>query len=252
MESRAKRRASPSGPTEEAKGPGATKRARKTPTETLATTPADAEGTSAPLTALDIFGLCITRAENLIQIHAAAHGTRARPAPFLADAHRAAIVLAVSALDAFVRTFVIGRIRRLLADKTATLPDSLSDRIKRFLKEDGLLDAARKDDLLERVEKAFRSDFERKSFQGTKNISEIMKLVGHDDIFHEIASNAQCNEDRLKSDLDKYTSRRHVIAHRGDYDLTQRPPVEQQVLKKDAVACIKLVKTIAETIQDLP
>ena len=64
-----------------------------------------AAGTGGPtLTSFDIFGFCIERAQNLIKIHKAAHGRQERPERFLADAHRAAIVLAISALDAYVGT----------------------------------------------------------------------------------------------------------------------------------------------------
>jgi len=58
----------------------------------------------------------------------------------------------------------------------------------------------RKDDLLERVEKALRSDFERRSFQGTKNIEEHLRIAGYEDVFHEVAVKAHLNEDALRGD----------------------------------------------------
>ena len=146
------------------------------------------------LSPLDVFKISLARAENLLRIHKAAHGIRAKPEKYLADAHRAAIVLAVSALDAFVRTFILHRIRLLVA-RPAALPDSLGARVKTFLKEDGLLEAARKSDLQERVEKAFQADFEKKSFQGTKAIAECMEMVGFPNIFHTIAVKLDINEE---------------------------------------------------------
>lgn len=199
----------------------------------------------------DIFELCIQRARNLVKLHEAAHGKAGKPEKFTADAHRAAIVLAVSALDAFVRDFVIARTRALLAAKAVALPPALSTEIKKFVKEDALIDAARKDDLLERVEKAFRSDFERRSFQGTKNIEEQLRIVGYDDVFHAVAVKGGLNEDTLRADLNRFTERRHAIAHRGDYDLTEKPPQEQVVTKKDAQDCIKLMCRIAKHMHEL-
>lgn len=214
-------------------------------TETAAK-PGNPPGPGLPiLTSYDIFEVCIGRAGNLLKIHDAAHGKQGKPERYLADAHRAAIVLAISALDAFVRTFLVDRIRRLLADKSATLPGLLSEQIRKFLKDDQLLEAARKDDLLDRVEKAFQADFERRSFQGTRSIGEIMKLIGHDDIFHEVAKAAKMNEEQLCASLDHFTNRRHVVAHRGDYDLHQRPQKENVVTKRDAQDCIKTVKVVA-------
>jgi hypothetical protein len=204
-----------------------------------------------PLSSHDIFELCVQRARNLVKLHEAAHGKAGKPEKYTSDAHRAAIVLAISALDAFVRDSVISRTRTLLAAKTSSLPPSLTEQIKKFLKDDDLLQAARKDDLLERVEKAFRSDFEKRSFQGTKNIEEQFRIVGYQDVFHEVAIKAGMNEDTLRADLDRFTRRRHAIAHRGDYDLSVNPPRENVVTKKDAEDCIKLVCRIAKQIHEL-
>lgn len=234
----------------EAKGKGVARGGAQPPSETRGTD-VPTQATAEPLTSYDIFDLCVQRAKNLVKLHEAAHGKAGKPERYTSDAHRAAIVLAVSALDAFVRDFVITRTRVLLASKSLALPAALSAQIKKFLKDDDLLEAARKDDLLERVEKAFRSDFERRSFQGTKNIEEHLRIVGYDAVFHEVAVNAHVNEDTLREDLDRFTQRRHAIAHRGDYDLTQNPPKENVVTKKDAEDCIKLMCRIATHMHEL-
>lgn len=202
-------------------------------------------------TPFDIFQKCIERAKNLLKIHEAAHGKKSKPDKFLADAHRAAVVLTISALDAFIRTFVIERIRGIIADKKKDIPTELSNKIKSFLKDDGLLEAARKDDLLERVEKAFRGDFERKSFQGTKAIEECFKMIGYSKVFNDLSIELNINEETLREKFNEYTQRRHDIAHSGDYDLNQRPPLEQQISKKYAQDCIKLFEKIASHIKKL-
>jgi len=230
----------------QAKGKG-TRTAGPAPTDTNGSSSQKTE-TAERVTSFDIFELCICRARNLIKLHQAAHGRQGKPEPYASDAHRAAIVLAVSALDAFVRDFVINRTRDLLARKEQTLPTALSVQIRKFIKDEDLLEAARKDDLLERVEKAFRADFERRSFQGTRNIEEQIKVVGYNDIFHEVALAARVNEDELRTKLDGFTRRRHAIAHHGDYDLTQRPPKESVVTKKDAQECIRLACLVAKHI----
>jgi hypothetical protein len=206
---------------------------------------------TAPTTSLAIFELCVQRAKNLVKLHEAAHGRAGKPQSYTSDAHRAAIVLAVSALDAFVRDFVISRTRVFLVAKNTPLPSAMSAQIRKFLQQEDLLEAARKDDLLERVEKAFRSDFEKRSFQGTKNIEDCFKLIGYEDIFHDLAIDAGMNEDTLRSDLNRFTLRRHAIAHRGDYDLDQNPPKEKIITKKDAEDCIKLVCKVAKQMHEL-
>jgi hypothetical protein len=219
-------------------------------TETAATVYSGPLGRQT-LNSYEIFELCIQRARNLVKLHEAAHGKAGKPEKYTSDAHRAAIVLAISALDAFVRDFVIARAMTLLASRSAPLPVALSTEIKRFLKDDALIDAARQDNLLERVEKAFRAEFEKRSFQGTKNIEEQLKIVGYEDIFHEVAITSGLNEDNLRADLNRLTDRRHAIAHRGDYDLTEKPPRENVVTKKDAEDCIKLMCRIAKHMHGL-
>ncbi len=79
---------------------------------------------------------------------------------------------------------------------------------------------------MERVDEAFRSDFEKRSFQVTKNIEEHLRIVGYENVLHEVAVKAHLNENTLRADLDRFTLRRHAIAHRGDYDLSEnRMPV---------------------------
>jgi hypothetical protein len=236
----------------QAKGKGAS-RSKRPDLDTTQAAAAEGDTTTATesWTAYDIFQHCIERANNLLKLHAAAHGRRAKPEKYMSDAHRAAIVLSVSALDAFIRTFVIERVRYTLADQSISLPGSLRDKITKFLKPEELIEAARRNDLLERVEKAFRSDFERRSFQGTRVIAEYMEIVGFSDIFHDVAKNAGCNEDTLRQNLDKFTNRRHEIAHRGDYDLSNNPPSENIISKKEAAECIKVTELVALQIHKM-
>ncbi len=135
-----------------------------------------------------------------------------------------------------------------MADKKMSIPDPLKDQIRKFIKDDELFEAARKDDLHVRVEKAFRNDLEKRSYQGPAGIEEALKLVGYPGILHQVAMNSRSNEDQLRTDLERHTKRRHSIAHRGDYDMEQNPPVEKPIKKKDAEDCIKMVKLIAHHI----
>ncbi len=203
------------------------------------------------LTSYDIFLLCIGRAKNLIKIHEIVHGKKSKPPKEFSDMHRASVLLAISALDAFIRTFVISEVRNILVDTKLNLHESLLTKIKKYMNHDVVIDAARKDDLIDRVEKILQLDFEKQSFQGTKNITEGMQILGHDDIFREVAIRARMNEETLRKDLDEFTNRRHAIAHRGDYDLNQKPPTENIITKKYAHDCIKLVVTIASHINSI-
>lgn len=202
-----------------------------------------------PATPLAIFEQSIDRAKNLLTIHGMAHGEASRPPALLADAHRASIVLAVSALDAYIRTLVVNKVLTKLKDVSKPVPPRLRDQLKQLIGQDDLLDAARIGDLSTRVEKALKDKMEESSFQGVAKITEAMKLIGHEDIFKDVARSASLNEQELKESIGRFTKRRHIIAHCGDYDLTQTPPIENTITKREAEECIKVMQTVARQIE---
>jgi len=206
---------------------------------------------SAPVTSYSIFESSIRRAENLLQMRKVPQNAAIKLTSHFSDARRAAIVLAVAALDAYVRTFVVEEIMAKLVDLKSQVPGKLRDHAKEFLGQDGLFDAARNGDLNSRLEKAFRESFEERSFQGVKNIEDAMRLIGHDNVFHTIACSASVNEDHLKRDLSRFTKRRHLIAHCGDYDLNQNPPQENDISDEDVRRCVETVKLMALEIHRL-
>jgi len=202
-----------------------------------------------PTTAYAIFERSIDRANNLLTIHHMAHGSASRPPMLLADIHRASIVLAVSALDAYIRTLVVNRVLAKLKDITKVIPAKLRDELKQLLGQDELLDAARIGDLSSRVERALKDKFEESSFQGVSRITQALKLIGIDDVFKDVARSASMNEQKLKEGLGRFTNRRHIIVHCGDYNLTETPPCENTIKMKDARDCIALVRKIASEIE---
>lgn len=192
--------------------------------------------------AYDIFLKTIKRAKNLVETHK--DGIKCAEHHY--DSFRAAVVLSISALDAYTRTLVIEKILEQLSDQTKELPEKLKIYIKGLLSQDALLDAGRKYQFREKVEKAIRADFETKSFQGEYKIDFYMELAGYKDIFEKVSHSANRSKSRLRDDIEKYTKRRHVIAHCGDYDLTQIPHTEKDIDKEFAKHCIEIVMVFAE------
>jgi len=206
---------------------------------------------SEPVTCYVIFASSLKRAENLFLLGQSPSAKTDKINKEILDARRAAIVLAVAALDAYVRTFVVEKILAKLADLKQNVPTKLKEKAKDFLGHDGLFEAARNGDLGSRLGKAFRESFEEKSFQGVRNIDEAMKLIGYEDVFHMIALSASVNEDHLKRDLGRFTKRRHLIAHCGDFDLNQTPPKENDISDDEVKTCIEIVKRVADEIHKL-
>jgi len=203
------------------------------------------------ITSYGIFEKCIVRAENLISLHDSTENIDEVSEEHYCDCYRAAVVLSISALDAFIRKTLVSEIRKILSDDSKPVNSDLSEYIKNLLNQDKLLDAARKYNLLDQVEAAVKNDFETKSFQGEWKIVTYLKMVGYKDIFSDVSIKADINEKNLKRKLNLYTTRRHVIAHSGDYDLNQTPPKENNIQKAYAKDCIDTVRLFAETIHDI-
>lgn len=199
-----------------------------------------------------VFKKCIKRAENLIHVN---ESTKSNDSVNIEETHycdcyRACIVLSISALDAFIRKMLINQIIYKLSSK-APLNNQLSEYIKSLLNQDELFKAARELDLSERVEKAVKEDFEKKSFQGDWKISKYMNYLGFKNIFSEVSKKKDINEGNLRKDLKMYTDRRHVIAHSGDYNLNQTPIIENSIDREFAENCIKAVSNFAKAINEI-
>ncbi|MEP6676753.1 MAG: HEPN domain-containing protein [Ferruginibacter sp.] len=202
------------------------------------------------LTSYDIFTKCIKRAKNLVNFHKESKDETGMEEHYC-DAYRAAIVLSISALDAFIRTLVIEKIKNTLLQSGQQLSGSLKDYLKNLLNQDKLLDAARNYNLLEVVEKALREDFEKKSFQGEWKITYYMELAGHPEIIKQVSIKAELNETTLTTKLNKFTKRRHTIAHSGDYELNQTIQKENEIDKQYATDCIDIVSKFAKNLNDI-
>lgn len=217
----------------------------------VSATPSRANEEIKSLTAYDVFEKCIVRAENLISVHSSTEKVDDISDEHYCDCYRAAVVLSISALDAFIRKIIITEIRLILSDDTKPINKELSDYIKKLLNQDKLLEAARKYNFLDKVEVAVKDDFLTKSFQGEWKINSYLSMVGYKDIFSMVSIKADINEKNLIRKLTLFTNRRHVIAHSGDYDLNQSPHKEHDIDKKYANDCISMVRLFVTTIDEI-
>lgn len=201
--------------------------------------------------AYKIFKSGIKRAENLLKINI---GSDSSALPIsndkLLDSYRAVIVLSISALDAYVKTFLIVEIKRSLNEK------KLSTDLKKYIKEelftkDTLHQHVLEDNFYEKVIEKFDEDFEKRSFQGQKSIDKYMKLAGLNQVFKLISNSADKSVDKLHAAIETFTQRRHLIVHCGDHDLTQTTLTENTITEKDASDCISLVTLIANEIHKI-
>jgi hypothetical protein len=201
--------------------------------------------------AFKIFKSGIKRAENLLKINIGLNSSALLISnDKLLDSYRAVIVLSISALDAYVKTFLIVEIKRSLHEK------KLSSDLKKYIKEelfnkDTLHQHVLEDNFYEKVIEKFDEDFEKRSFQGQKSIDKYMKLAGLNQVFKLISNSADKSVDKLHAAIENFTQRRHLIVHCGDHDLTQTILTENTISEKDASDCISLVTLIANEIHKI-
>jgi len=201
--------------------------------------------------AFKIFQSGIKRAENLLKINIGSdESTLPISADKLQDSYRAVVVLSISALDAYVKTFLIVEIKRSLNEK------KLSFDLKKYIKEelftkDTLHQHVLEDNFYQKVIEKFDEDFEKRSFQGQKSIDKYMKLAGLNQVFKLISNSADKSENKLHAAIENFTQRRHLIVHCGDHDLTQTTLTENTIAEKDASDCINLVTLIANEIHKI-
>lgn len=233
----------------ESKGGGRFTRKNAESMQTGDSTISDSTAITPKLTPYDIFQRCIKRAQNLIDFHSDDQGSDVQE--HFCDAYRAAIVLSISALDAFIRSIVTEKINNMLIDNTKDLPEKLALYLKNLLNQDKLLNAARKYNLHEVVDKHIKDDFGTKSFQGEWKIKSFMELIGYQNIFKQVSDKADISETNLMKKLEIYTQRRHVIAHSGDYDLNNTSQTENEITKKFAQECVDLVNKFAKHVNEI-
>lgn len=199
------------------------------------------------ITPYDIFLRCIKRAENLINFHSEDKNPNEE---HFCDAYRASVVLTIAALDAYTRTVTIIKIKEKLKKKPK-VSDPLCQYIKSIMTHDGLLESAMNDSFFDEIEHQISDDFQKKSFQGERKISHYMELAGYTNIFGIVSKKNNSNEHNLKEAIDKFTKRRHTIAHGGDYDINQIPYKELEINKEFARECHKIVSAFTETLNEI-
>lgn len=233
----------------ETKGGGQLKKTKSNLNQKDLNSKIDSASIVQKLTPYDIFQRCIKRAHNLINFHSDDIGNESDE--HFCDAYRAAIVLSISALDAFIRTIVTEKINIILLDTNKDLLDKLSTYLKGLLNQDKLLNAARRYNLHEVVDKHIKEDFGTKSFHGEWKIKTYMEMIGYNNIFKQVSDKADISETNLMKKLELYTQRRHVIAHNGDYDLNSTMQTENNITKKFAQDCVVIVNKFAKHVNEI-
>ena len=129
--------------------------------------------------------------------------------------------------------------------------DPLCIYIKSIMTHDGLLESAMNNSFFSEIEHQISEDFQKKSFQGERKITHYLELAGYKNIIGMVSKKNNSNEHNLKEAIDKFTKRRHTIAHGGDYDINQIPYKELEINKEFAKECHKVVSEFTKTLDEI-
>ena len=177
--------------------------------------------------AVDAFDSTIKRARALVKAHHKLHGAGPGKRPrFHSELLRAALVTAVSALDAYFHDKIIENVRKTIRRTSPDFPDHLVQLIAEGNKADNVvkdfLQIAMKDRPLARVATIVSRKLNEKTFQDPGKIAWGMQLIGIGNFWPRVANEMNMTEPEVKSLLMKYIKRRHAIVHRGDLGTSKK------------------------------
>jgi hypothetical protein len=165
--------------------------------------------------ALDQFETNLARARTLSGV-AASIGALTTPAIDVSDIHRAALVLAVSALDYFVHEFVRLGMLEVHRGKRAATDANLSFKVPIVAVRSGFADLTQDDWL----DEAVREAHSWLSFQHPDKIADAIRLVSTVKLWQEVANEIGSEASAVKARLIVIVDRRNKIAHEADMDPT--------------------------------
>ena len=208
-----------------------------------------------------LFQASIQRATNLLKIHRAAcrdhrlkHGRKPTP-EYFDDAYRAAVALATSALDAYIKATIFDRIGSQIWSKKRTKQTKLAPPLlkliaERFKDPTAIVEKAMQGPVfLNEVEKAVDRALRLRSYQRVDSIKTGFALIGVNDILVRVAGKTRRTVKEVESLLDTYTKRRHAVVHSGDHDMTGRPVVANPIDRKFVKECVAFVIEFAQAVK---
>jgi len=197
--------------------------------------------------AIDLFGICIRRVRDLIDLH---HSLKAQASSVLdlSDMLRAALVLAVSALDYYIHEVVrIGmlEIHRGLRPE----PPGFSEfQISRGNARAGINAGQNIDSSLE---DEIRQRHSYKSFQKPDNIAKAVRLICDKNLWEEVSTNMSRPAQDIKQLLNLIVDRRNKIAHEADIDPTlsigNRWPIDELLVNE----AVDFIEQVVESIHNI-
>jgi len=197
--------------------------------------------------AIAAFELTYQRALDLIAIHRKLH-SRGKPPRKSADILRAAVVFAVSGMDAYftdkIRENAVPLIKMLHGQD---LPESLVNVISDQLNTGQMLRVMLQKRPLAHIGSAVRRALAQRTYQDPGKIEKGLKIIKVSNFWCEVARELGTTQKRLKSDVAAVVLRRHKIVHQGD--LGRAKKTRHRLTQLGRSEAEKMVKTIGKFVQ---
>ncbi len=166
--------------------------------------------------ALDQFHISINRVRDLIAVHNSVKA-QSTPALDLSDILRAALVLAVSALDYYIHEVVKLGMLEIHQGLRPEPPAFSSFQISLGTAREGLKNPP---DFGSYLEDEIRQRHSYKSFQQPDNIADAIRLISDKKLWQEVGNIMGRPDKDIKQELKIIIDRRNKIAHEADIDPT--------------------------------
>lgn len=166
--------------------------------------------------ALDLFHISINRVRDLIAVHNSVKA-QSTPALDLSDILRAALVLAVSALDYYIHEVVTLGMLEIHRGLRPEPPAFSRFQISLGIAREGLKNPP---DFASYLEDEIRQRHSYKSFQQPDSIADAIRLILDKKLWQEVGNIMGRPDKDIKQELKIIIDRRNKIAHEADIDPT--------------------------------
>ena len=197
--------------------------------------------------AIDLFGICIRRVRDLIALH---HSLKAQASSVLdiSDMLRAALVLAVSALDYYIHEVVRIGMLEIHRGQRPEPPAFSRFQISLGNARAGINAGQNIDSWLE---DEIRQRHSYKSFQQPDSIAEAIRLICDKKLWEEVSINMGSPAQDIKEQLRLIVDRRNKIAHEADIDPTlslgNRWPIDELLVNE----AVDFIEQVVESIHKI-
>lgn len=197
--------------------------------------------------AIDLFRISITRVRDLIAVHNSLKA-QASSVLDLSDMLRAALVLAVSALDYYIHEVVRIGMLEIHRGPRPEPPGFSRFQISLGSARAGINAGQNIDSWLE---DEIRQRHSYKSFQQPEAIADAIRLISDKKLWEEVSTNMGSPARSIKQQLSLIVDRRNKIAHEADIDPTlsigNRWPIDELLVNE----AVDFIEQVVESIHNI-